>query len=553
MIYARYSSDNQREESIEGQIRECKAYAEFNDIKIVDTYIDRALSAKTDDRPQFQQMIKDSYAKGFDIVLVWKLDRFSRDRYDSAHYKRILKKNGAKVVSATEKISNGAEGILLESLLEGVAEYYSAELAEKVKRGMKDNALKCKWNGGHIPLGYKVNRDEHRLEVEPESAKVIKLIYQMASEEHTIRDIFRYLEEKKILNSNGDPIPYNVVRKILSNRLYIGEYSHCGVVVENGIPAIIDRSLFEAVQIELKKNSNAPARHTAKEDYLLTTKLFCAKCGAMMVAQAGTSKMGNLYRYYACVRQKKHLCDKKMLPKEKFENYVVYKTMQFLEDDSVIEELSARLYDLQEEESSLVPKLKMQASEKEKEIENIVSAIQKGIASEALMRRLTLIEEEKREIEVSIAKEEVRSPMFSQDEFRMALTNFRKIDITTFEGKRRIIDTFINSIYVDDDHIRIIYNGKIREECITLDELQSSTMFSSGPPNIKDAERRLLCLSEKAEGTRTRRERKARKEKAPGERFPPTRAVSGRGNAPSESLMAHQTQRTPRGAFCVLY
>ena len=134
VIYARYSSDNQREESIEGQLRECTAYCQKNEITVVRTYIDRALSAKTDNRPDFQRMIKDS-AKGlFDVVLVWKLDRFARNRYDSARYKAQLKKYGVKVLSATENISEGPEGIILESLLEGMAEYYSAELAEKVIR-----------------------------------------------------------------------------------------------------------------------------------------------------------------------------------------------------------------------------------------------------------------------------------------------------------------------------------------------------------------------------------------------------------------------------------
>ncbi len=148
VIYARYSSDNQREESIDGQLRECREFAQYNEMTVVNTYIDRALSAKTDNRPEFQRMIKDSEKRNFDVIIVWKLDRFARNRYDSAHYKAILKKNRVRVVSATETISEGAEGILLESLLEGYAEYYSVELAEKVKRGLTENALKGVWNGG---------------------------------------------------------------------------------------------------------------------------------------------------------------------------------------------------------------------------------------------------------------------------------------------------------------------------------------------------------------------------------------------------------------------
>jgi len=158
VIYARYSDSHQREESIEGQLRECKSFAEKNGLTLLTTYIDRAISGKTDARPQFQKLIKDSAKTLFDVVIVWKLDRFARNRYDSSHYKRILRKNGIKVISATEPISEDSTGILLESLLDGYAEFFSAELSEKVKRGMNENALKCKWNGGGIPIGYALTR-----------------------------------------------------------------------------------------------------------------------------------------------------------------------------------------------------------------------------------------------------------------------------------------------------------------------------------------------------------------------------------------------------------
>ena len=183
VIYARYSSDNQREESIEGQLRECKEYAQRNGILVLQSYIDRALSAKTDNRPEFQRMIRDS-AKGlFDTVLVWKLDRFARNRYDSAHYKSQLRKNGVKVISATESIADGPEGIILESMLEGMAEYYSAELAQKVNRGMRENALKARSNGGTIPLGYRLD-EEHRLKIDPLTAPVVREVFQRYGHSH---------------------------------------------------------------------------------------------------------------------------------------------------------------------------------------------------------------------------------------------------------------------------------------------------------------------------------------------------------------------------------
>ena len=154
VIYARYSSDNQREESIEGQLRECNDFAKRNDITIIDSYIDRAFSATTDRRPAFQKTIKDSAKNMFDVIIVWKLDRFARNRYDSAHYKAQLRKNGVKVISANENISEGSKGIILESVLEGMAEYYSADLSEKVIRGLTENAMKCKFNGGPITFRF---------------------------------------------------------------------------------------------------------------------------------------------------------------------------------------------------------------------------------------------------------------------------------------------------------------------------------------------------------------------------------------------------------------
>ena len=198
VIYARYSSGNQREESIEGQLRECTAYCQKNKITIVRTYIDRALSAKTDNRPDFLRMIKNS-AKGlFDVVLVWKLDRFVRNRYDSARYKAQLKKYGAKVLSATENISEGPEGIILESLLEGMAEYYSAELAEKVIWGHTETALNCKYNGGTPTFGYTIDSDRH-YQIGPRTAPVVLEMFTRYDNGATMKEIRDYL------NNTGPP------------------------------------------------------------------------------------------------------------------------------------------------------------------------------------------------------------------------------------------------------------------------------------------------------------------------------------------------------------
>ena len=204
ILQAAETLDNQREESIEGQIRECTAYAEKNGITIVKHYIDRAISAKTDNRPEFQQMIKDSDKKLFDIVLVWKLDRFARNRYDSARYKTQLKKNGVKLMSATEIISEGPEGIILESVLEGYAEYYSADLAEKVVRGQTENILKGRCNGGRGTFGYTLD-SERKFHIDPLTSPFVLESFKKYNEGSTMKEIRDWLIENgiKYNNENG--------------------------------------------------------------------------------------------------------------------------------------------------------------------------------------------------------------------------------------------------------------------------------------------------------------------------------------------------------------
>lgn len=213
VIYARYSSDNQREESIDGQIRECKAYAEHNDITIIATYIDRAMSAKTDNRPDFQKMIKDSAKGKFDVIIVWKLDRFARNRYDSAHYKHLLKKEDVRVLSATENITEGPEGILLESLLEGLAEYYSAELSEKVIRGPTENALKCKYNGGTPTFGFFID-SEQNYKIDVNTALVVLDIFRRYSEGSTMKEIVEHLNKLGVQTVRGKVADLNFVSGI---------------------------------------------------------------------------------------------------------------------------------------------------------------------------------------------------------------------------------------------------------------------------------------------------------------------------------------------------
>ena len=260
VIYARYSSDNQREESIEGQIRECTDYAEKNGITVIKHYIDRAFSAKTDNRPEFQQMIKDSGKKLFDVVLVWKCDRFARNRFDSANYKMILKKNGVHLISVMEPIAEGSQGILVETLLEGMAEYYSAELSEKVIRGQTENALKGKCTGGTGTIGYKIDDDKF-YHLDPLTAPLALEAFQRYDNGDKMVEIINFLNDKGVRNMLGGKMTHSSVNTMLKNRRYIGELSFRDIVVPDAIPAIVPKDLLDRVQKRLNKNMRV-ARQT---------------------------------------------------------------------------------------------------------------------------------------------------------------------------------------------------------------------------------------------------------------------------------------------------
>ncbi len=484
VIYARFSSDRQREESIEGQVRECTEYAKQNGYTIVETYIDRALSAskETEKRLDFLRMVRDSGKRLFDVVLVWKLDRFARNRYDSAHYKALLKKNGVRVVSATEHITEGPEGIILESMLEGMAEYYSAELSEKIHRGQKENALKCRNNGGCIPLGYKLGQDK-RLEIDPVTAPVVREIFQRYAEGATIREIIDDLNQRGIKTSRGCSFTYSGFNLLLQNRKYIGEYKYQDVVIPGGVPAIVSPKVFDRVQARMLKNKQAPASAKAKERYLLTTKLFCGNCGKVMFGESGVGTGQKVYRYYKCASAKKKAgCNKKAVKKEWIENLVVQQTMTVVVDGPLMNQIVDRLLALQGAESYDLKLLRRQLKETEQGIENMVNAIQQGIITASTKERLASLEEQKRQLDQQIMKEQIKNPVLSREQIVFFLDQYKHTDITDETQRQRLIDCFVNAVYVYDDRIVLTFNYKDGTKTITREDIASSDLNKERPP-----------------------------------------------------------------------
>lgn len=423
-----------------------------NAITIVDEYIDRAISGKTDNRPAFQKLIKDSEKGHFDAVIMYTLDRFARNRYDSAIYKAKLKKNGVKIFYAKQPMPDTPEGIILESVLEGYAEYYSENLARSIKRGLKENALQGIAMGS-LPLGYKIGKDR-KYEIEPVGAKAVEEIFIMYSEGKSATQIVNYLNEQGYKTSRGNKFNKNSLGRILRNERYIGIYTHDDVVLENAIPPIISKELFNKVQASLKHTYSARAKNKAKVDYLLSTKIFCGHCGSPMIGESGTSKTGKIHRYYKCnCRKRQHKCNKKNEKKEPLEKQIVQFTVQEILISEIIENIVERAMQIVEKElkdTSVLTGLKDRLKETNKKLKNLLSAIEQGIFTETTKDRLEELEVEKRTIEGRITKEEMKKPLLTKERIIFWLESFKNGDVNDIEYQTRIIDALVNSVFVYD-------------------------------------------------------------------------------------------------------
>ena len=498
VLYLRFSSDKQNEQSIEGQRRVCEEFCQRKGYTIVDEYVDRALSASKNikKRIAFQQMIADSALRQFEAVIVYKLDRFSRQRSDSAIYKSKLAQNGVKVISATENISNNPEGIILEAMLEGIAEFYSAELSQKVERGMRETALKCNSTGGQLPLGYKVKNKKYV--IDETEADIVRKSFQMYADGKSVAQIVDYFNENGYRTSKGAKFNKNSFNKMLQNEKYIGVYKYKDIRIEGGMPAIIDKKLFDEVQYQLDTNKKARARKKAKTEYLLTTKLYCGHCEAMLVGECGTNGAGKTYHYYTCHNRKfNHNCEKKPVPKDWIENTVINDCLEMLTPEIInqIADMALTESNRQLAENGILNALQQKEKELTKSINNLLKVAENAPKSKAIANRINELETELDNIQFRILEEQKDVIILSKPLIVNWLNLFKNGDINDEAFKRRLVNLLINKITVydnDDNYYTFEYlfnlteNAKIRikkamSDCSDLHKLWSPLKYY---PNI---------------------------------------------------------------------
>ncbi len=456
-IYARYSSDSQTEQSIEGQLRVCQEYAKKNNILVLNTYIDRAMTGTNDNRPDFLRMIKDSNRREYTYIIVYKLDRFSRNKYEMAIHKKTLKDNGTKVISATEFIPDPPEGIIFESMLEGYAEYYSAELSQKIRRGNSESRRKGNLTGGKIPYGYKnVNK---KAVIDEDEAEVVRYIYQEYARGLFVKNIVAALTAKGIFY-NGKPFANNMVYHILSNERYSGVYHHNGEEFTNIYPAIVEREIFDVVRKKVLRNKHG--RKSVNVTYLLRNKITCGYCGRAVNAETGTARDGTVKHYYKCDgRKRSKQCDAPIHKQEVLEKLVLDNVITDLKNPSNINKIVGGLLAIQEKQNSENLVLKSLLKEKQRvdtALKNLLKALEQGIISNTTNKRLHELEEQQTELEQKIIIEKSKTAAkLTESEIRQFYEKALQLE------PQLLVNCLIKRVVLYADKMEIHYNTSFQD------------------------------------------------------------------------------------------
>ena len=454
-LYMRYSSEKQTEQSIEGQLRELLSFCKQHKYRVAAVYVDRAISAHAsmDKRPAFQKMLSDSRGASWKTVLVYKLDRFARNREDAAVARMRLRKAGCNVESAKEGISKNPEGVILEALLEGMAEYYSLELSQKITRGMRESALKGQAVGGSVPLGYRIEKKQWVLD--PLTAPLVSEAFNRYADGETVAGICSDFNARGYRTAKGAQFNKSSFKNIFRNEKYIGVYKYKDIRVEDAIPRIVPDDLWEKVQARLKVSEQAPARGKAKVPYLLSGKIFCGHCGSPMIGESGRGKGGKTYNYYSCATRKRTgNCDKKPVPKDWIEDVVAQDALSVLTDDVIdyVATIAAQQSEEDIQKNTNIPAIREQIADIERKVRNLTKAIEaSGAAPDVLVSRIVDLEEQRKGLSAQLSEEERGVIPLTKEMVMVFLTAVREQVVPLENMKPVIISLLVNSVTVYDD------------------------------------------------------------------------------------------------------
>lgn len=424
VIYARFSSNNQRDESIDAQVRACRSYAEAQGYQIIRVFADRAKTGTTDQRDEFQAMLKAAKVKGsFQVAIVHKLDRFSRDRLEAMLYKRELKLNGVRLESTLERLGDDPESALMESIYFGMAEFYSRNLAREVTKGMNENALSGIFNGGLVPFGFRLNPLTRKLEEEPHEAEAVRLAFEMYLSGIGYERIADRLNALGHITRKGKPFQKTSIHGMLINEKYCGrlywgkiapkderkkrnhhQFNEEYVVIPGGCPALVSAAVFDAAQDKMNGRKRGK-REDAKVCWKLSGLVRCGCCGELMKVVPRTSKRvdGTVFKhyYYACRTRE---CITNSIPKELLEDEVISTLDRAIPPESV-REIAQKIVTPPEAQIDLRPQIEAT----QRRLDNLSSALAEGAPWAAIAPQWEAAEKQKAELEKKQLEQNISS------------------------------------------------------------------------------------------------------------------------------------------------
>mgnify|MGYP001624007118 FL=1 len=488
VIYARYSCDAQTEQSIEGQLHVCKEYAEKHDLLVVDEYIDRATTGTNDNRAAFQQMLTDSKRRQWSVVIVYKLDRFARNMYESVINRKKLSDNGVGLVSAMENIPDTPEGKLFQAVIEGFNEYYSEDLRQKVNRGLRESWIKGNATGGIPPFGYVIK--DKKYVIDETEADTVREIFMKYAQGFNANSIAIDLKERNVRRKNGKLVDQKYIYVILHDKRYTGVVTHKGEDYPNIFPPIIAKEVWQQVNAINEENKQAPSRKKEIYNFILSGKLICGDCKHKMGGTSGTSHTGETHYYYICLsrNRKRCVCHCKPVKKQVLEDYVIHATVNMLRRNSIITKIAETIVKVHErmiKDDTGLRRLEAKRDEAKKAADNLVKAIEHGIITDFTKDRLAELQEEvnRCEIEINKAMQKTYAHLTVQDVEKYLLSKVFE-DPDDIKVRKLLVNTFIREIIWYGDRMVITYNF---QENVVPEKL-TKTHIQEAENEIEEAE-----------------------------------------------------------------
>ena len=464
-LYCRYSSDAQRELSIDQQIEEAKKYADNHGYNIIKIFEDRGITGTTMERPGLQNMLYEAKLQRPAYLLVWKLDRISREMHDFFAIDGTLLDLGVQTVTVGEPLpEDTGMRYTIQGINAALANKYIIDHRTNVMRGLKYNAAHCLYNGRRI-LGYR-GKQNCPYEIDPATAPLVKRIFQDYADGKPLQTIANELNAAGFKSVKGNSFVVNSLRHMLNNKAYLGIYKWGDYEIKDGLPRLISDQLFEDVSKRLAQNRH-PGKRSIKNlnpdtgiaDFWLTGHIFCGECNNTIQGTSGTSHTGTTHYYYVCKEKRRHKCSLKNVKKDVIESIVQYTLEEILSNPENRIMYATQCYNYYRsiivDNHSFEESLKSSIKDVSKRLDNVMSAIEDGIYNETTQARMLDLQKRKSALEDQLKAERLRQKC--QIELKDIVRYFEGFsgNLSDRQVRQRVLDIFVDKIIVYCDKIVI--------------------------------------------------------------------------------------------------